>query len=373
VDDEDATPLDVCPWPDPPDSRAYHGLIGQIVQKIAPHTEADPLGILGHMVVMTGTAIGRNPFLQIEGTRHHLNEFVVTVGQSALSRKGTAGDWAKHVFSLIDATFTNDRIKDGLSSGEGLAAAVKDPTEGRHPIKQKGRIVDWQIIVTDPGATDKRLLILETEFGGALRALQREGNRLSALIRQAWDSGCLRSLTKVPLIATHAHIGIAAHITFKELLLLLPQVDLVNGFANRYIWLAVRGGPPLAFGGMPDGLNELATKLEESINEARNVNRIGWTDSARELWKGSMYPALRDLPVGRLGEVLNRAAPHVLRVAGIFCVVDRSRRSRRRTWRPPRPSGKRPCAALPTSSGTHWGTRLRKGCCMHSGTCTRLD
>ncbi|MGB8876452.1 MAG: hypothetical protein WCD11_09050, partial [Solirubrobacteraceae bacterium] len=30
-------------WPAPPEQAAYHGLPGAIVQKIAPHTEADPV------------------------------------------------------------------------------------------------------------------------------------------------------------------------------------------------------------------------------------------------------------------------------------------------------------------------------------------
>jgi hypothetical protein len=321
--DDDAVPLDVRAWPEPPDDKAFHGVLGQIVRAIQPQTEADPLGILAHLVAMFGNAIGRNAYVQIEGTRHHLNEFMITVGQSALSRKGTAGDWAKHVFAMVDSSWVSDHIKDGLSSGEGLVSAVKDPKEGRHPIKEKGKIVDWQSIVVDPGVSDKRLLVLETEFGGVLRALQREGNRLSALIRQAWDSGNLRSLTKDPWLSTNAHISIIGHITAAELLHLLGAIDFVNGFSNRFWWFAVRGGPPLPFGGMPDGLKDLATRLEEILKDAGTVNRIGWTDAAKDLWKGAMYSDLRELPAGQLSEILNRAAPHVLRVAGIFALADR--------------------------------------------------
>src|SRR5262249_18812421 len=127
-----------------------------------------------------------------ESTRHYLNEFAVLVGRSSLGRKETAGDWAKEVYNRIDGTWALDRIQAGLSSGEGLISAVRDPLETRSPIRQKGKIVDWQTVVSDPGATDKRLLVLETEFGGVLRALEREGNKLSSLIRLAWDSGNLR-------------------------------------------------------------------------------------------------------------------------------------------------------------------------------------
>ena len=39
-------------WPAPPDEAAYHGLPGAIVQKIAPHTEADPVAILAQLLVV---------------------------------------------------------------------------------------------------------------------------------------------------------------------------------------------------------------------------------------------------------------------------------------------------------------------------------
>jgi hypothetical protein len=54
---------------------------------------------------------------------------------------------------------------------------------------------------------DKRLLILEPEFASVLKVMARETNTLSALIRQAWDSGDLRIMTKNnPAVATGAHI-----------------------------------------------------------------------------------------------------------------------------------------------------------------------
>lgn len=33
-------------WPEPLDEEAYYGLAGEIVKTIAPHTEADPAGLL---------------------------------------------------------------------------------------------------------------------------------------------------------------------------------------------------------------------------------------------------------------------------------------------------------------------------------------
>jgi hypothetical protein len=73
-------------WPAPPDPVAYHGLPGQIVTRIAPHTEADPAAILVQLLVCCGALIGRDAHYRVEATHHHPNEFVVLVGDSAKAR-----------------------------------------------------------------------------------------------------------------------------------------------------------------------------------------------------------------------------------------------------------------------------------------------
>ena len=132
-------------WPAPPDPVAYHGLPGAIVAKIAPHTEADPAAILVQLLVCCGALIGRDAFFQVEATHHHPNEFVVLVGDSAKARKGSSFDHVARLLSQADPAFTS-RQTTGLSSGEGLIWAVRDPHG------------------PDPGALDKRLLVIEPEF-----------------------------------------------------------------------------------------------------------------------------------------------------------------------------------------------------------------
>ena len=65
-----ALPLPAPPadWPAPPDRAAFHGLPGQIVAKIAPHTEADPIAILIQLLVCAGALIGRDAYFQVEAT-----------------------------------------------------------------------------------------------------------------------------------------------------------------------------------------------------------------------------------------------------------------------------------------------------------------
>ena len=106
----------------------------------------------------------------------------------------------------------------GLSSGEGLKWAVRDAVEAHEPLKDRGRIVGFQPVIRDHGVADKRLLVIESEFAQALKVMEREGNTLSPTLRQAWDSGNLRTLTKNdPVVATDAHVSILGHITREEL------------------------------------------------------------------------------------------------------------------------------------------------------------
>ena len=79
-------------WPAAPDPAAHHGLAGEIVSKLAPHTEADPVAILSQLLVAFGAAVGRGAWFQVEATRHHPNEYLVLVGDSARARKGSSWD-----------------------------------------------------------------------------------------------------------------------------------------------------------------------------------------------------------------------------------------------------------------------------------------
>jgi hypothetical protein len=193
------------------------------------------------------------------------------------------------------------------------------------PVKEKGCVIDYQEVTADPGVADKRLLVTESEFGGVLKALQRDGNKLSALIRLAWDSGHLSTLTKSPLRASDAHISICGHITASELTCLLSQVDAANGLANRFLWIAARRSKLLPFGGADVDLSGPGTWLGDALRSAREVGRVAFGAAAAELWADA-YGRLTSPPPGVLGSVVSRAAPHALRLALIYCLMDGCRR-----------------------------------------------
>ncbi len=322
-DTETTTPT----WPDPPNQVIYSGLAGEITDAIAPHSEADPVAILVQILSMTGNAIGRGPFYRVEDDQHRGNLFVALVGASGSGRKGTSARRARNIVGAADPEWAANHVVSGLSSGEGLIWAVRDPIHRSTPIKEKGRVIDYQEVIEDPGITDKRLLVFESELASTLRVMQRDGSTLSAVVRQAWDGGKLRSLTKnSPATATDPHISIIGHITADELRRYLDRTELGNGFANRFLFLCVRRAQYLPDGGVVDDqvMIPLANRLRTMIERARQAGEVYRDAKARELW-ADIYPALSDARVGLLGAVTSRAEAQVLRLSLLYALLDGDR------------------------------------------------
>ena len=174
-------------WPEL-DGAALHGLPGEIVGAMEPHTEADPVALLGNLLCAFGNAVGRGAHFRIGEDLHYLNLFAAFVGESSKARKGMSWNFVRGLLSVVDEDWERERTVSGLSSGEGLIYAVRDRVERENR--------DGELEVVDEGVRDKRLLAIESELAGPLKLMNREGNILSAVIRQAWDGTDLRTLTK---------------------------------------------------------------------------------------------------------------------------------------------------------------------------------
>jgi hypothetical protein len=297
------------------DPAALHGLAGEVVRTIEPDTEADPNAILIHFLVFFGSVVGNGPYFLIEADRHHTNLFTVLVGRSAKGRKGTAGNRVLSVFS--DQAWLQNCVKSGLSSGEGLINEVRDKVE-------KWDVEEHCMRVVDPGVTDKRRLILETEFANALAVMDRPGNTLSPVIRNAWDGKKLSTLTKnSPLTATGAHISTVAHITEHELRSGLTKTNAANGFANRFLFACVRRSKLLPHGGHLAEVEivRLSDKVTKAIEAARDVGRVTMTDAAAQKWEKVYKDLSADQP-GLLGAVTARGEAQVIRLALIYALLD---------------------------------------------------
>lgn len=305
-------------WPAPLDEAAYHGIVGELVRAIEPETEADNAAILLQALVAFGALVGRGPYYQVEGDRHHCNLFVLLVGATGRGRKGTSWGRVRQVFERIDGWKPQ---VSGLSSGEGLKYHVRDAREETKQNKAGELITE----VVDEGVDDKRLLAIEAEFASALRAVQRQGNTLSATVREAWDTGNLRTLTKHdPIVATGAHVCIVGHITDTELRAELTQTDSANGFANRFMFVGVKRSKLLPHGGAQadDGeVEAFAIRLRELAELARTRGRLAMTANARSAWE-AVYPELSAGGSGLHGSVTARAEAQCIRLALVYALLD---------------------------------------------------
>jgi Protein of unknown function (DUF3987)/CHC2 zinc finger/Toprim-like len=307
--------------------EAFHGLAGEIVRRIEPHTEADPAALLFQFLAAFGNLIGHDHYIVADGTRHYLILYGVLVGQTSKGRKGTSWNHIANLMERIDPEWRQDRVSYGLSSGEGLIWEVRDPIEETRPIREKGRHTgEYETFIANHGEDDKRLLVIEAEFANVLKVMAREGNTLSPVIRCAWDSGDLRTMVKnSPAKATKAHISIVGHITRDELRRLLTQTESANGFANRFFWLAVKRSKCLPDGGAIDTVNfdDVVTQLQSAVDFAKDFLEITRDPEAKKLWRED-YPNLSEGKPGMLGAITGRAEAQVMRISTIYALLDKS-------------------------------------------------
>lgn len=292
-------------WPTPPVPAVYHQLLGEIVERIAPHTEADPIAILTQLLIAFGAAAGRGAWFTVEATRHHPNEFMLLVGDSSKARKGSSWDHVRRLIAAADPSLEH-RVLTGLSSGEGLIWSVRDPSG------------------PDPGISDQRLLVIEPEFAAVLKTSAREISTLSPTLRSAWDGRPLAILTRTaPARATGAHISLIGHITREELRRHTTTIELANGYLNRFLLIACRRQRLLPEGGDQNPLHGsgLDRRLAAAIQHAQRAGPLRLDDDARALWHDA-YQRLAQPQPGILGQVTARAEAHTIRVALLYALTD---------------------------------------------------
>jgi hypothetical protein len=233
---------------------------------------------------------------------------VLLVGDSSRARKGSSWDHVRRLLAAVDRSI-EPRIMTGLSSGEGLIWAVRDPT------------------AQDPGISDQRLLVIEPEFASVLKASSREISTLSPTLRSAWDGRPLAILTRTsPARATQAHIALIGHITQDELRRHTSQLELANGYLNRILLIACRRQRLLPEGGHHDPLHGtgLTRLLAATLKHAQTAGRISLDHDARALWHDAYRQLAHPLP-GVLGQITARAEAHTIRLALLYALADGKR------------------------------------------------
>lgn len=317
-------------WNERLPEEALYGLAGDVVRLIEPHSEADPAALLINFLTMFGNLVGSNPHFVAGGAAHYMKLFAVLVGKSFEGKKGSSLPPVISLFEAVDVSFT-ERKKTGLSSGEGVIHLVRDAVyqtrEVREGNKKNGKPTgEVETVLVDSGVEDKRLLLIEPEFGGVLNAMKREGNKLSAIMREAWDgAGDLGVITKNPIKATNTHISILGHITPEELAAKMNETEVHNGFVNRFLWLYVKRSKSLPSGGNFHNVDvgDIVQRITDAVEYGQNCGLITRDEEANALWEAVYSKLEKDAP-GLIGTAISRAIPYVMRLACIYALLDRT-------------------------------------------------
>lgn len=308
---------------------AFPALLRDIVQAACANSEAHPVAVAANVLALFCCAVGRAPFQRIGDAVVHARVFAVIVGRSGKSRKGTAEHTPREIFRRADVLLrarhrSNDRMRihtGGLSSGEGVGYAIRDP---REPDEKTGK-------GGDAGVQDKRLMVIESEFANLLAQIKREGNILSATVRNLWDGRDIEPLTKSALITvTRPHVVILGHITGFELRAKSSENDAANGLLNRFMLLHVHRPKlvPLPVPTPAEVLDGLAQRVADAIDSATlgrphecNTLELALTPDARDLWI-EQYPSITQDREGLAGSLMARSEVYCRMLAMVFALLD---------------------------------------------------
>lgn len=293
---------------------ALQGRAGRIVRALAPHTEAAPAALLATLLAWFGAVIGRGPHVELANNQHPVRLWPLVVGKTSGGAKGTSFQVIRAVMDRACPTFGNN-VSSGLTSGEGLIESVRD---------QVGDDPDAPDF--DEGVTDKRALIVESEFASVLARGRREGNTLTQVLREAWDGGPLQTKTRKSnaLKATDHHIVVIGHITPGEMLRTLRSEDLSGGTLNRFLTVHSHRAQLLPAGGnIPaDVLDELAAEVALAVTEAWSRRAVALDDEAAAYWS-NLVPILEtEQDDDRAAEATARPRPQVRRLALAYALLD---------------------------------------------------
>ena len=337
-DDEKDIPVNA---PPPYTDDMFPGLLGDVTRACCDHTEAVPVAVATYMLAWFSAHIGRTRYMMIGDEQRWLNNFFLLVGSSGAG-KGVSGKGPARIYYrvhdclqvLFRSAFDAGRgegLKQcpqlqvhngGLSSGEGLGFALDDGTDSPIP----GRMI-----------TDKRLLVIEGEMANVLCNMSRQGNTLSAQLRNVYDGIDIKPMTKRDRVSvSDPYVCLLGNITPDELLKFdEDRLQSLNGLLNRMmiLWTQPQKLVPRHATMKDDTLSGFSGIIAEHIIRARNgrfethwkkvrlqAEPLLFTESADNLWDKS-YSRLVNQPYSkRIEPLVRRHRLHARLMAGLLAL-----------------------------------------------------
>jgi hypothetical protein len=298
---------------------AYHGLFGDMLRAVEPETEADPVGILLGWLTCFGNAVGRGAWVQVGGDQHYPALYAAQVGLTS-DAKGVCWGAVKWPFLKADPHWTSACILHGVGSGEGLIEQVRDESR---TLKINGKgVAEEQVI---PGAADKRCLLRLDELAVCFKAQRREGSTLGERLLTAWGGEPIHIPNRSGngLKASGYSISAFADTQPGTLKRMLSGSGLeeVNGWLNRFLWVAVRSVRDLPDGGDVAVLEPFLPRLVEALAFGKQAGELKRDAEADALWR-EVYSSLK-----RSADTVphtHRARPYVVRLSLLYALADKA-------------------------------------------------
>lgn len=304
-------------------TMAKEAFIGPLAEatRLFDAYEANPACIMLGLLTSFGNMVGGRPYNADMGKKQRARLYSLIVGATAKARKSSTGDLVEQILEVVDKDYVEQRVMGGFGSGQVLIATLKM----LYPEIDEQKQGDINITLRQ----DPRLLIREDEGVRIFKTVNSEGSIHSAVLRSAYDGAKIENRTlkrSAEIIPKDQHfISILAFMTHEELVSSMANVEMLNGFGNRflYCWSVRTKLVPRLKPVTNEQIAPIAEILRDRIKKASVLDEIPFASEEVALLWDSLYAELEnDEPAGMLAKMLNRASSHLMRLALIYALAD---------------------------------------------------
>lgn len=284
----------------------YSGLLGRIVQTITPHSEADPVGILGALLSAFSSAITNLPQVVYGTQSQTLSTWIVLIGNTGMGRKGTATRAALQVVKGALPDWSKATILEGCpQSGPAYVSTLAD--------------------------MNGSALMIEEEFADLLKVSARYKS-FGKAIRRSWEGASISSRTKEAVIHVDApHVSIIGNVTPAEFAGSIGKADRAGGTLNRFLCLFVERSKKIKLSeqisanAWSELMRPFVREFRNAVTFARDVEEVTVSRSAMVLWDDKLSEMIDSLTLGReaMEQFAARAADYVWRLSALYALADR--------------------------------------------------
>ena len=307
------------------DSLLYQdSLLGDIINKINPTTEANEHGLFAHLLAFAGHLVGGTPHIKLGAVdTFKANLFVAVIGKSgSAGRKGTSRKAIEEFLcQALDRDTINNGTVRGFGSGESLIKLLSYPTtedeEGNETVMEIPQVI----------------INIDEEFEKLINTKGRAGNTSQQIMQSAYDGEPLdRNNVSETNRAINYHFSYVGHITPNRMRHFLTNQDfggLWSGFYSRYLFVETWKDKQI-FEPMTIDWGNLLQVFKEQLEWARSQFQMTLATDSQKIFqevkklKSPVEDFKKDTQT--LLEVLNnRYENHLLKLALIFALFDTAR------------------------------------------------